>query len=68
MIPVICFKGETETFLTISNILQIFCFLLASKQFVLNIRNYFLSFHFVKFKSDTGQVMRGDIGSVITSF
>jgi len=32
------------------------------KEYVLHIMNYFLSFHFVKFKSDTGQVMRGDMG------
>jgi len=69
MIPLICFTtNETVTCLAITNILQMFCFLSASKEFVLNIRNYFLSFHFVKFKSDTGQVMRGDMGSVTTSF
>jgi len=28
----------------------------------LKIRNYFLSSHFVTFKSDSGQVMRGDMG------
>jgi hypothetical protein len=39
-----------------------FCFLSTSKEFVLKIRNYILSFHFVTFKSDAGQVMRGDMG------
>jgi hypothetical protein len=60
MIPHICFTtSETVTFLTISNIFKMFCFLLACKHFVLNIWNYFLSLPFVKFKSDTGSVMRG---------
>jgi len=62
-IPLMCFRtSEIVTFLTITNILQMFCFLSTSKEFVLKIRNYILSSHFVTFKSDTGQVMRGDMG------
>jgi hypothetical protein len=65
LIHLISFRtSETVTCLVITNILQTFCSLSTSKEYVLNIRNYFLSSHFLKLKSDTRQVMREDNGVI----